>query len=172
MGLLQCKCMSLGLQLVIFASLFAVAACLPRNITISVLDGFSTHDQKDLFCVPTKWHTILTFFAVNYISHAATVKSRPGQRFRHAAYDFILALMFPFSGLSRAFQALCGSAGPSDHALTSAFRAGALWIVEKWQLPEFDPNNIHRLERPLNPQLKENRSSNSASEKLSSTWHR
>lgn len=169
---LQCKCMSLGLQFVIFASLFAVAACLPRNITVSVPDGFSTHGKKDLFCMPTKWHNILTFFAINYVSHAATVKSRPGQRFRHAAYDFFFALMFPFSGLSRAFQALCGFSWPSDDALTSAFRAGALWIVEERKISRIDPNNIHRPERTLTSQLNEDQSSNSVFEKLSLTWYR
>lgn len=122
--------MSPKLQLITLASLLTVAGCLPtHNVTVPAPEGFSNHGQNNLFCVPMKWYNILIFFLTNYIAHAATVRSRPGQKFRHAARDFLLALAFPYSGLSRSLSALL-EFSRSKHALTRAYHAEALWVVE------------------------------------------
>ena len=114
------------------ASLLTVAGCLPtHNITVPAPEGFLNHGRNDLFCVPIKWYNILIFFFTNYITHAATVKSRPGQKFRHAARDFIFALEFPYSGLLRVLSALF-EFSRRKHALTKAYHAGALWVVEEY----------------------------------------
>lgn len=114
------------------ASLLTVADCLPtHNITVPAPEGFFNHGQNNLFCVPIKWYNILIFFFTNYIAHAATVKSRPGQKFRHAARDFLLALAFPYSGLLRSLSAI-SEFSRSKLALKRAYYAGALWIVEEY----------------------------------------
>ena len=123
------------LILMTLAGLLTIADCLPApNITIPAPEGYLNHGKNDLICVPIKWYDVLIFFFTNYISHAATVKSRPGQKFRQAARDFFLALAFPYSGLSRALSAF-SELSRSKHALTKAYHAGALWVVEKydWQ---------------------------------------
>ena len=120
------------LLLMTLASLLTIADCLPTpNITIPAPEGFSNHGRDDLFCVPIKWYNILIFFFTNYISHAATVKTRPGQKFRHAARDFFIALAFPYSGLLRALSAFFEFSW-NKNALTKAYHAGALWVVEKY----------------------------------------
>ncbi|KAG8527686.1 uncharacterized protein KY384_007840 [Bacidia gigantensis] len=123
-----------AIALLTFVSL---AGALPnRNVTIAVPEGFSNHGKEDLFCVPTHWYQILTFFAVNYVAHAATVKSRPGQHYHHTIRDFLLALAFPFSGVLRAIETLSRGSWPSEKNLIKAARAGAFCVVARdqdWQ---------------------------------------
>ena len=102
-----------------------------HNVTITVPNGFSNHGKDDLLCVPTKWYQIFTFFAVNFVSHAATVKTRPGQMYYHKICDFLLALAFPFSGVMRAMETFIRSSWPSDDDLVKACRAGALCVVAR-----------------------------------------
>ena len=68
--------------------------------------GITNHGNPKLICVPTKWYHILEFFAFNYVAHAATVKSVPGQKFHQALFDVLFALAFPFHSVSRALESL------------------------------------------------------------------
>lgn len=115
------------------AILFAPgASSLPKhNITINVPDGFSNQGEDDLFCVPTKWYHVFVFFAVNYLAHAVTVKTRPGQTWVHTTRDVILALAAPYFGLYRALETLRRSSWKADSDLTRAAKAGALCTVVK-----------------------------------------
>ena len=119
-------------QCFFLAPFFVIASALPRhNFTISVPEGFSDHGKADLICVPTKWYQILTFFAINYVSHAATVKPRPGQTFFHNARDFLYALALPYSGLPRAMETLYRCSWPTEDDLTKGVHAGAFYHVVK-----------------------------------------
>ena len=104
------------------------------NVTVTVPEGFSNHGKDGLFCVPTKWYNIVIFFAVNYASHAATVKSRPGQTYSHSVRDVILALAFPYSGLLRAIDTISQFSWPNEHALVKAARADALCMISRESL--------------------------------------
>ena len=121
------------LSLLTLASLPTVAGCLPtQNATIPVLDGCLNHSKNNLFCVPITWYIISIFFFSNYVTHAATVKSRPGQKFRHVARDFIL-----YSGLLRVFTWFFELSRGKD-ALIKAYHVGALWVVEGYDR-SYDP---------------------------------
>ena len=123
-----------------------------QNITISVPKNFSNHGRDDLFCVPARWYQILIFFAVNYISHAATVKSRPGQMLYRAAGDFLLALAFPFSGVLRAIESFSRFSWPNKNDLVKATRAGALCVVVRnsdWQRIGFSRSSTTQYRQQL-----------------------
>ena len=114
------------------------------NITILVPNGTVTHDDGHVLCVyGNSWRVTLyitTFFAANYIAHAATIKSNPGDRTPVTVCNMVLALFFPVSGLMRAVNAIVrfGRLGGSD--LEKACRAGALCMVVRvhgW-LPTLD----------------------------------
>ena len=126
-------------KLIPFALLFCLVRSLPsQNVSITVPNGFSKHGNDDLFCVPTKWYQIVIFFAVNYLSHAATIKSRPGQTYFHSARDFLLALAFPFSGVLRAVETFWRCSWPWENDLVKATRAGAFCVVvrnRQWTPP-------------------------------------
>lgn len=117
------------LRLVILNIFLTLVRGLPaHNVTLSVPDGFTNHGNNDLYCTPSQWYDVLFFFALNYASHAATVKSRPGQTYMHTARDIVMSLFYPYTGLMRALESLARSSWTTND-LRKAARAGALCIV-------------------------------------------
>lgn len=107
------------------------------NITISVPEGTSNHGDPDLLCVPSKWTNILLFYAVNYLAHAVTVKSLPGEKLANTVFFIALALIYPYSGLLRGLEAIARRAAWfRGNELQRAARAGALCVVvrnKRWK---------------------------------------
>jgi hypothetical protein len=80
----------------------SLAASSPlKNITLTVPDGTSTDGDPNLLCTPTRWTDIIIFFLGNYVAHAATAITLPGERWEVAALTAIGALLFPTSGVFR-----------------------------------------------------------------------
>ena len=123
-------------------TLFPQSACAPtappptQNIIITVPQGTSNHGNQKLLCTPSKWTDIATFFLANFVAHAATVKSLPGESKWSASLALILALLFPASGVYRGIIAIRQRAVLADTPLKTAARAGALCMVvrtSKWR---------------------------------------
>jgi hypothetical protein len=74
---------------------------------------------------------MLLFYAVNYLAHAVTVKSRPGERMADTALANTLALIYPYSGIGRGLEAIVRYSNLSfgETELQKAARAGALCVV-------------------------------------------
>ena len=100
-----------------------------ENITIPVPDGSSNHGNPNLLCTPTKWTDIATFFLANFVAHAATVKSLPGEPIVPATANVMIALLFPASGIIRALSAIWQYAVFAATPLKTAARARALCMV-------------------------------------------
>jgi len=100
-----------------------------ENITIVVPAGSRDHSNPKLLCTPTQWTDIATFFLANYVAHAATVKSVPGESPMSVALTVIVALVFPTSGIIRALGATYQCAVFADTPLKTAARAKALCTV-------------------------------------------
>lgn len=108
-----------------------------ENSTISVPRGTSYQRSTDTYCVPSRWYDIAAFFLANYVTHAATVKSLPGEPTVSAIMMTFFALLFPASGAMRALSSIRWRAEFYSDPLTAAARAGALCTVvrtEKWKL--------------------------------------
>ena len=119
-------------SLLLIAAPATPAVCVAQhNITVMVPEGFSKHGDKHLFCESTKWYHVLLFFVANYLSHAATVKARPGQSTAQTIMDFVGALFLPYSGLMRAVEMIMKSSKPGTSDLHKAANAGALCMVVK-----------------------------------------
>ena len=105
------------------------------NITILVPNGTTQHGNERLLCLPVTsnyWPSIsavIVFFAANYLAHAATVKSSPGDGILVQACNAFLALMFPMSGLLRALNAISRYSKSAQTELEKACNAGALCMV-------------------------------------------
>ncbi|KAL9070783.1 MAG: hypothetical protein Q9157_005696 [Trypethelium eluteriae] len=105
------------------------------TISIQVPNGTTQHDNEHILCLPiTKsyWPSvagIIVFFATNYLAHAATVKSSPGDDVLVQACNAILALCFPMSGLLRALNAIIRFPVIAKNEVDKACRAGALCMV-------------------------------------------
>lgn len=128
MALCICPSLKYFLQLCIFAC--TVGALPLENITLPLPAGTSNHGIPGLLCTPTKWTDIALFYLFNYVAHAATVLTRPGER----SDDFIVAvvgsLLFPALGLYRGIEAvLSGAIFVKNDDIQKAAKSGALCMV-------------------------------------------
>lgn len=135
----------LSLVVILFPVSIPVAYGVPfhsgttKNVTITVPEGTTNHGNPKLLCTPSTWISIALFFLVNFVAHAATVKSMPGQPGSASCLDIVSAFLFPFSGVSRGLNGLLSAAKLADSPLLMAHRAGALceivrapdWVPEK-----------------------------------------
>ncbi|KAJ7880899.1 hypothetical protein B0H13DRAFT_1493563, partial [Mycena leptocephala] len=105
------------------------------NITIVAPAGTSQHGHNNLLCVPTRALGILVFFSANYVAHAATVKSYPGESSFDYTWAAIAAFLLPTSGMLRGFSAILRVGGimmairERGGPLEIAARCGALSMV-------------------------------------------
>lgn len=109
-----------------------VAYTLPtRNHTIDLLERAANGDNQKLFCSQSQWNDIASFFLVNYVAHAATVQSLPGEFRKDYALNVVFALFFPIAGFARGLNAIfrCAILGKND--LYKALKAGALCTIER-----------------------------------------
>jgi hypothetical protein len=100
-----------------------------ENITITVPTGTSNHSDPNILCVPTTAQDVLLFFIGNYIAHATTVKTIPGQKTIPTIVAVALALLFPVSGVVRGLNAIRQMAIRGKTPLQKALKAGALCHV-------------------------------------------
>ncbi|KAI9047443.1 hypothetical protein LZ554_008162 [Drepanopeziza brunnea f. sp. 'monogermtubi'] len=104
--------------------------------SITVPPGAFNHGYSDLLCFPPAWTDYFIFFATNYVAHAATLITHPGETFRETGIASANALFIPGSGALRAFRflilylspRLSGGKGHSN-PLGQAARAGALCML-------------------------------------------
>jgi hypothetical protein len=106
-----------------------------KNITILVPNGTTQHGNERIVCLPITSHywpsisAVIIFFAANFLAHAATVKSSPGDATHVQACNAFLALLFPMSGLLRALNAILRYSRVAKTELDKACNAGALCMV-------------------------------------------
>jgi len=98
------------------------------------IPSFLVPRSAALFCLPASWDTVILFYLFNYFAHAATVKSSPGDTWRHSFSKTILALLFPFSGIWSACIAISRSRFCGESKLDHALRVQALCCVVRTHL--------------------------------------
>ena len=72
---------------------------------------------------------LVTFYLGNYIAHAATTKSLPGESTFERFCTIVATLLYPVSGAIRGASAIVSGAIFADTDLQTAARAGALCMV-------------------------------------------
>lgn len=117
----------LFLTTTIFTTFVAGAAL--KNITLTVPDGATNHGNPNLLCTPTTASDIIIFYLGNYVAHAATVVTLPGEKDKGVLVTIILSLLFPLSGIMRGLDAIAYHARHGKNDLKKAARAGALCMV-------------------------------------------
>jgi hypothetical protein len=118
-------------SLVVLGVIFnvSVTAAALKTITVEPLGGRSNYSNPNLRCTPATWVDVITFYIANYIAHAATVITLPGEATSSAVWVAIASLLFPISGVIRGFQAILSFAIFGKTDLQRAARAGALCMV-------------------------------------------
>jgi hypothetical protein len=100
------------------------------NITINVPFGTTNHGDPNQLCLPSGWLDYVFFFLGNYLAHAVTVVTYPGQGRTLSIALMVSALFLPTSGVVRAAQCILSHAATSNkNPLVRAARAGALYMV-------------------------------------------
>jgi hypothetical protein len=85
--------------------------------------------QVPPICFPAKWSDIAIFFLGNYVAHAATVLSIPGQPTFQSFGNIVFALLFPVIAVRRGFNAIFSLAKFGATDLEAAAKAGVLCKV-------------------------------------------
>ncbi|KAI9771092.1 MAG: hypothetical protein M1840_002443 [Geoglossum simile] len=154
-----CQTLRLGFVFLLFSILSPCNASQEtETLNITVPKGTSNHGDPHLLCTPTQWTDIAVFFIGNYVSHAATVKSVPGEPTASAFLALVLALVFPVSGVIRGVDSIWRRSIFAPTELEKALRAGALSMVVRsktWKPQTGDEVRNMMLRRP--PGQAENR---------------
>ena len=104
------------------------------NFTVALPNGTTNHGNPNLICVPATWHVTLLFFATNYVAHAATALSMPGETPSEAVLVLLTCLIIPASALNRSYRAIVLHAGLSNDPLVRATRSNALCMVKNMKV--------------------------------------
>ncbi|KAJ5640682.1 pogo transposable element [Penicillium herquei] len=119
------------------------AAVLPkRNTTITVPDGITYHQDSESICTPTSWTDILTFFFGNYVAHAASTVTLPGESSFGNIQNMFVALLWPAQGVRRGMLVIFRRAVFWKDPLQQAHRAAALCMVvrsRRWKPEPGEP---------------------------------
>ncbi|KAK2756855.1 nacht domain protein [Colletotrichum kahawae] len=98
--------------------------------------GFFYQDSCKLLCRETKWTDVVVFYLGNYIAHAATITTRPGQSTLITVVTMIGAVLLPGTGIWNGMKAILSLARFAPTDLQIAARAGALYAVVKDNNPQ------------------------------------
>ncbi|KAF7167480.1 hypothetical protein CNMCM5623_000816 [Aspergillus felis] len=113
------------------------------NITISVPEGSSSHGDPHLLCTPPQWYEYILFFLTNYLAHATTIVSIPGQSTTETICLAIAALLVPSSGIMRAVEIFIRRpVFRRKNPLNQAAAAMALCMVVKMRRDENGENPV------------------------------
>ena len=82
-------------------------------------------------CIPATWQDVFVFILVNYVTHAMTVSSLPGESVAASAFYNLVALLLPFTGAWRGIRAIKSAARFGEGKMQHAARAGALCVVAR-----------------------------------------
>lgn len=112
--------------------LLAVASvdAAPTDLTPPVNSTFSDGlPGNQVVCNSTNWYDIVWFFFANYIMHALSVRSLPGENFITSVVFKLACLMIPYTGLRRGLCLIARSSVLMRDDLQAAARANALCMV-------------------------------------------
>ena len=149
-----------GLYLSLSALVAHHSACMPtptgppptEDITITVPKGTRLQGgDLQIVCTPSKWTDVATFFLANYVAHAVTLKSLPGESTISVLRNVVCSLLFPISGVRRAVNAISQRAIFAKTPLEAAAKAGALCMVVRtleWKPEHGDVVRIFDVQEP------------------------
>lgn len=105
-----------------------------RNGTIT-----NESDGTQVWCEPTQWYDILWFIFANFILHALSVRSMPGERSLVSTVFKFCCFLIPFTGVRRGLCLILRSSNFAGNDLQAAARANALCMVVR--SPEWRPKD-------------------------------
>lgn len=113
----------------VLAGRLGVTALPTKYTWIKVPTGVTYDQDSESVCIPSEWTDIVIFFFANYLAHAATVVTLPGEPQSITIFNMVLATLWPSFGCGRGISTIARSAIFSKDPLKQAQRAGALCMV-------------------------------------------
>lgn len=84
---------------------------------------------SQIVCTPTNWYDIIWFYVANYVLHALSVRSLPGENLFASLVFKLACLMIPYTGIRRGLCLIARSSNFTRNDLQAAARANALCMV-------------------------------------------
>lgn len=115
--------------------LFVLVQCLAGTVTARPASSSGNNtivsDSSDgqLYCEKTTWYGICWFFFTNYLLHALSVRSLPGENVYSSTAFKLCCLLVPYTGVRRALSLISRASSLTKDDLQAAARAGALCMV-------------------------------------------
>ena len=92
--------------------------------------------SSQVVCTKANWYDIAWFFFANYVLHALSVRSLPGESFVTSAVFKLCCLFIPYTGLRRGLCLLSRASNLDPDRLQAAARANAFCMIirnEDWR---------------------------------------
>ena len=96
-------------------------------------------DDSQLHCEKTAWYDVCWFFFTNYLLHALSVRSLPGENAYSSTVFKLCCLLVPYTGVRRGLSLISRASSLNRNDLQAAARAGALCMVIR--KPDWRPEN-------------------------------
>lgn len=104
-----------------------------QNVTLQLPVGSVSYPDTHTICTPAAPTDIILFFLTNFVAHAVTVRSLPGEGPASTAVKACVALLCPSFGFVRAIDALLRAGRFGRSPLERAARSGALCMLVRDQ---------------------------------------
>ncbi|KAL8726171.1 MAG: hypothetical protein Q9166_006888 [cf. Caloplaca sp. 2 TL-2023] len=96
-------------------------------------------DGSEVWCESSQWYDVLWFFFANFLLHALSVRSLPGESYVSSTVFKICCLLVPYTGVRRGLCLILRASNLAGNDLQSAARANALCMVIRG--PEWRPRD-------------------------------
>ena len=137
----------LSSQSLVWLLLFALQAKfgLARPGTTLTSNATTVEDvnHAKLYCDKTKWQDVFWFFFTNYILHALSVRSLPGENFFSSTVFKFCCLLVPYTGVRRGLCLISRASNLASNDLQAAARANALCFITR--RPDWRPTDGDRV---------------------------
>ena len=128
-----------------WVALVVLVQCLACTATArpasSPANNTSVGDSSDghLYCEKTTWYDVCWYFFTNYLLHALSVRSLPGENVYSSTAFKLCCLLVPYTGVRRGLSLISRASSLTKDDLQAAARAGALCMVIR--KPEWRPQD-------------------------------
>ncbi|CAL8574765.1 hypothetical protein XPA_000717 [Xanthoria parietina] len=86
-------------------------------------------DGAEVWCEPSQWYDVLWFWFANFLLHALSVRSLPGESWVSSTVFKFCCLLVPYTGVRRGLCLILRASNLAGNDLQAAARANALCMV-------------------------------------------
>lgn len=121
--------------------LYLTGGALARPVSSSSNNTTSVNEPSNnqLYCEKTAWYDVCWFFFTNYLLHALSVRSLPGENVYSSTVYKLCCLLVPYTGVRRGLSLISRASSLKRDDLQAAARAGALGMVVR--KPDWRPED-------------------------------